>query len=301
LEERNRNAKNIEKTLSCRKLGCRRRSNSTKRIKKTLHPKSCRDQHVNAAQKLKTCVFKKTRKKIKLSYVTLLRRANGGRSIHEFNATKRWLTDAEEKVVSDYSLELAARGFPLSHKRLKEHVDEVVRARGGGSQIFPESGVGINWTSQFVECHHELQMHWSQRLDHSRSRAVNPITKEAFFKLFRETVEGNGEEDVIVSELIWGADETGFQEGIGGKERVIGPKIKSIQHQQRGGDRENITAIVGICADGTSIPPAIIFKGECFQTSWKQENPLHASSALISPGKHVLTLLQSGICTQRIR
>jgi hypothetical protein len=38
--------------------------------------------------------FQEDKKKIKLSYVTLLRRANGGRSIHEFNATKRWLTDA---------------------------------------------------------------------------------------------------------------------------------------------------------------------------------------------------------------
>jgi hypothetical protein len=48
-------------------------------------------------------------------------------------------------------------------------------------------------------------------------------------------------------------------------------------YQQRSGDRENITVIVTICGDGMTTPPAVIFKGEGFQVSWKQENPLNAS------------------------
>jgi len=42
-------------------------------------------------------------------------------------------------------------------------------------------------------------------------------------------------------------------------------------------ESSDITVVVVICADGTSLPPAVIFKGECFQTSWKQDNPLNAS------------------------
>ena len=86
---------------------------------------------------------------------------------------------------------------------------------------------------------------------------------------------GEGEEP-IPDELIWGTDETGIQQGLGTRQRIIGPTGKKVQHQQRSGDRENITVIVTICADGTSLPPAVIFKGESFQTSWRQDNPLNA-------------------------
>ena len=84
-------------------------------------------------------------------------------------------------------------------------------------------------------------------------------------------------EDPIATELIYAADETGIQEGIGSKEWVYGDPSKKFQHQQHSGGRENITVIVTICADGTSLPPAVIFKGENFQASWKQDNPLKAS------------------------
>lgn len=228
--------------------------------------------------------YHETRKKIRLAPRTLLRRVDGGRSIRDFNTEKRWLSEAEEKTVAEYAIALANRNFPLNHWRLKEHVDEIARARYGPEQAgnatgraFPDSGVGENWTARFIEWHPELQAYWSHGLDHSRARAVNPVTKEALFELYSETVNGDGGDDVIPPELIWGADESGFQEGIGGKERVFGAKGKATQHQQRGGDRENITVMVGICADGSAIPPAVIFKGESFQTSWKQNNPLNAS------------------------
>lgn len=86
------------------------------------------------------------------------------------------------------------------------------------------------------------------------------MTKETFYKIYAETVEGKEGDDVIPLELIFRADETGFQEGIGGKERVAMPKGKKVQYWKRRGDWENITVIVRICADGTKIPPAVIFK-----------------------------------------
>jgi Tc5 transposase DNA-binding domain len=253
------------------------RSNSEHSTKK---PRTLRD----CCREAEDQCYQETKKTIKLSKSTLLRRIDGGRSIREFNAEKQWLSGAEEKIVSDYGVELAIRGFPFNHRRLKEHVDKIAHAhygaegtRTGTKQNFPGEGVGKNWTSRFIERHPELKAYWSHGLDHSRARAVNPTTKAAFFMIFEQTVEGDGGDDVIPPGLMWGVDETGFQEGIGGRERVFGPKDRSIQHQQRGGDRENITVLVVICADGTTLPPAVIFKGECFQTSWKQDNPLKAS------------------------
>ncbi|KAJ7053688.1 hypothetical protein C8F01DRAFT_923423, partial [Mycena amicta] len=107
---------------------------------------------------------------------------------------------------------------------------------------FPASGVGKQWTRRFVSDHSDrLHTYWSHALDKSRSRAVNETNKQEYFNLLERVVEGSGGDDVIPAELIYGADESGFQKGIGQKERVIGRTGKKTQHQQRSGDRENIT------------------------------------------------------------
>ena len=139
-------------------------------------------------------------------------------------------------------------------------------------------GVGHNWTDRFILKHKgHLSGSWSRPLDKARAQAGNPIAKADYFAKLKTAIEGKEGEDPIPTELIFGVDETGVQEGVGCKERVYGKPTKKFQHQQRSGEQENITVIVTVCADGSSLPPAVIFKGKNFQTSWKQDNPLHAS------------------------
>jgi hypothetical protein len=66
-------------------------------------------------------------------------------------------------------------------------------------------------------------------------------------------------------------------QGGGECETVFAEQGKGAPYQQRAGTRENITVIVTICANGTSTPPAIIFKGSAYQVKWSQNNPLNAS------------------------
>ena len=80
-----------------------------------------------------------------------------------------------------------------------------------------------------------------------------------------------------MEENIYGSDESVFQTGTGlSNEKVIGAAGKRIQHQQKTGNRENIIVVVTICADGTSVPPAVIFKGSKYLIKWKQDNPTNA-------------------------
>src|ERR1700677_2084652 len=53
------------------------------------------------------------------------------------------------------------------------------------------------------------------------------------------------------------------------------------QYQQQDGNRENITVLVTIGADGSTLPPTIIFKGKAYQAIWKQDNPANASLVII--------------------
>jgi hypothetical protein len=186
------------------------------------------------------------------------------------------LSKEKANTVVKYAIECANCNFPLSHERIKEHVNEIARACWGDA--FPEEGVGKQWTHRFVSDYHgELGAYWSHPMDSARARAVNPITKEGYFDILEEVIGGEDNDDHIDPECMYAADESGFQSGIGQKERVFGAAGKKTQHQQRSGDRENITAIVTICGDGTAPPPTVIFKGEGFQVRWKQDNPLNAS------------------------
>lgn len=143
---------------------------------------------------------------------------------------------------------------------------------------FPKGGVGQQWTSRFVEWHYQkLKTYNAKSLESIRGKAVNPFTNAAWFDLLREILDTDNDGNPIAMESIWAADEAGFQPITSTTERVIGAAGKRIQHKQRGGVRENTTVIVTIGADGSALPPAVIFKGKSYQMNWKQNNPANAS------------------------
>lgn len=197
-------------------------------------------------------------------------------SIAEFNYEKRWLLPEEEKTVIEFILELASRGWPLSKRRTREHVNKVCRARLGDE--FPEQGVGECWVDRFLGRHADfIQTYRAHPLESVRGQAVNPFTHRGFYDLLRRILETGDNGAPIEKCNIYGSDESGFQTGTGSSnEKVIGGAGKRIQHQQKTGNRENITVMVTICADGTTVPPAVIFKGTKYLVKWNQDNPTNA-------------------------
>ncbi|KZV95162.1 DDE-domain-containing protein, partial [Exidia glandulosa HHB12029] len=113
-------------------------------------------------------------------------------------------------------------------------------------------------------------MDWSRTLDSQRGRAVNPTTNAAWFGVLTRTAE----ETQVETKDFYASDEAAFTGGHGTRQRVIRARGKGVQHQQRSGDRETMTVLDTICADGRSLPPTVIYKGQHFLTSWKQNNPL---------------------------
>ncbi|KAJ2929523.1 hypothetical protein H1R20_g7583, partial [Candolleomyces eurysporus] len=184
------------------------------------------------------------------------------------------LSDEEEDELVAFALACSDQGFPLTHKRLEAHALELCRAKYGKDF----NDMGHNWTDRFLIQHDkQLKACWSHALDNQRAQCTNPITKKDYFKKLKAVLDGEEGKEPIMPECIYGVDKTGIQTGVGQRERVLGRKTTKVQQQQRSGNRENITVIVTICADGTSLPPAVIFKGKAYQTSWKQNNPLNAS------------------------
>jgi len=85
---------------------------------------------------------------IPLSCATLGRLADGGCNWEEANEHRHWLTPIEEDIIVTFAIEMGTCGFPLSHHRLKEQVDQIAHAQLGNK--FPIQGVGKNWTAHFM-------------------------------------------------------------------------------------------------------------------------------------------------------
>lgn len=208
---------------------------------------------------------------MKLNYMTLQRRVHGVKSQREANKDKSWLIRGETDTVIDFIVEMGNQGWPLSHRRLKEHVDEICSARLGAE--FPKAGVGKNWTHRFAIKHCDrIKVTLSRGLEEKCARGVNYHTDAAYWDLLRNVLT----EHDIEPENMYGVDEIGVQSE-GGKECewVFGARKSGLQYQQQSGSRENITVLVTICADGTATPPAVIFKGSAYQVKWKQNNPVN--------------------------
>ena len=72
-------------------------------------------------------------------------------------------------------------------------------------------------------------------------------------------------------------DESGFPLALQGRERVIGSRGTKTQHKQHGANRKNITALVTICADSSTIPPMVMFKGKHLMKAWFNNNTVNAT------------------------
>ena len=76
------------------------------------------------------------------------------------------------------------------------------------------------------------------------------------------------DENQIMMENVYNMDETGFSIGTMENTHVIINSRMRKKYQVQPGRQEWVTVVECICADGTSIPPLTIFKGENFSSGW---------------------------------
>jgi hypothetical protein len=201
---------------------------------------------------------------------TIVNRYEGGRSTQEAHEDQQKLTGAEEAVLVDFLNQSADRGFPQTRRNIIQYAN-LIRQNWLGADCKDATDT---WVGRFLDRHRDiLQTHWSKPLDTQRAQAMNPEAKKRWFELLEEFVVKAG----IRPEDLYGMDETGCPPSDQGTERVVGSRGSKVQHKQGGANRENVTAVVTICTDGTVLRPTIIFKGQNFMTKWAQDN---VSSAL---------------------
>jgi hypothetical protein len=145
------------------------------------------------------------------------------------------------------------------------------------------SPVGKRWAHNFVKRQPELKTRLFRRYDYQRAKCEDPTIIRGWFRLVQNIIAKYG----IRSDDIWNFDETGFMMGfimagmvVTGSERQGRPK--SVQP----GNREWITVIQAINAEGQSIAPFIIGAGQYHLANWYRECNL--------PGDWAIATSQNG-------
>jgi hypothetical protein len=212
----------------------------------------------------------------KVPFETLRRRQNGIQSRRDSGPNSRRLSDLEEQTIVQFILDLDSRGFPSRIRFVEEMANSLLADRDA-------SPVGKRWAHNFIKRQPELKTRIFRRYDYQRAKCEDPTIIRGWFRLVQNTIAKYS----IQPGDTWNFDETGFMMGliqsgmvVTGSERQGRPK--SVQP----GNREWITAIPAINAEGQSIPPFIIGSGQYHLANWYRESNL--------PGDWVIATSQNG-------
>ena len=133
---------------------------------------------------------------------------------------------------------------------------------------------GKNWAAGFKARHKDiLDCRYLNTIDLARHKADSKASYSQYFTILRQKMEQYS----IQPQNCYNMDEKGFLIGHLQKEQRIFPKALMQQKRLLGtgqdGSREWITLIATICADGSSLPPALIYKAVSgdLQDSWFQD------------------------------
>lgn len=202
---------------------------------------------------------------------------DGHRTKSEYQRTCQKLTDAQEECLVEIACTLDEGGMQCDRKELTRYAETMLNRGKRGGKIT----LGLRWPDGFMVRHRDrLGTRWTSPLDRARTNGLTPITKDQHFRC----IEGTQKEYDIPEELDYGMDESCIMFGVGAKQRVfgrakkVGGKRVKQSHARQDGNRETLTVVETICADGTSLKPTVIMKGKYIQKDWggPENNPIGA-------------------------
>jgi len=189
---------------------------------------------------------------------TLRRRRAGIPSRRDYTPSSKRLTDLEESVIIKHIIDLDSRGFSPRLGAIRDIANQLLTARA-------QAPVGKNWPDNFVRRTPELKMRFNRKYDYQRAKNEDPEAIVAWFELVRNTIAKYG----ITDDDIYNFDEIGFMMGIIATAKVITASERRYRPKAvQPGNREWVTVIQGVNAQGWAIPPFIIFAGQYHLSAW---------------------------------
>ena len=170
------------------------------------------------------------------------------------------LTINEEKELVHWITTLTQRGYAPRYTTVRE-LAEIIRNRrvrgvnDDNIQLVNYDAFGKDWVPRFMSRHPQLASARRKLIEAAR---VKDVSVERLTKWFEDLQSIINKYDIEPGNL-YNMDESGFAIGdIEASQRIINATIRQA-FQAKPGRQEWVTAIECVSADGTSLPPLIIF------------------------------------------
>ena len=193
-----------------------------------------------------------------VSKTTLFNRIQGRSSREGYTPNNKKLSKIEEEVPIKDILKLDAQGLSPSLSLVKDMANTISKARGGLE-------IGIKWSQRFIKRTPALNTRLGRTYECQRRLCEDPKVIGGWFTLVKNTVNKYG----ILPEDTYNFDETGFQMGLITSSMVVTASDRQGRPKQiKPTNTQWVTLIQGACADGSAIPPFLIFQGKQLSNTW---------------------------------
>ena len=182
---------------------------------------------------------------------TLSRRHRGvTTSRAAINNNKRKLDLQQEQELVQYIKRLIERHIPPTRQMIQNFASAIV-----------QEPVGDSWVTRFINRYSiQLISRWTVGMDSNRHKADSEDKYKLYFKLLHSKIK----EYNIEPRHTYNMDKKGFLIGITSRsKRVFSRRIwekKEVRASVQDGNRTWITVLACICADGSSLPPSLIYE-----------------------------------------
>jgi hypothetical protein len=181
----------------------------------------------------------------------------------EHTTNTRKLSPQQEDELVLYIKSLTARRFPPTRAMIQNFACKVAHER-----------VSERWVSRFLVRHNNsLTSRWTDAMDRDRYQADSGHRYKAFFEEIYDQMTRHD----IQLEHSYNMDEKGFLLGTIGKSKRIFSKTLweqgGVKKSMQDGNSEWITTVACICADGSALPPVLLFasNNSTLQCTWVKD------------------------------
>lgn len=179
------------------------------------------------------------------------------------------LAPEQESELAAYIEELTDRFLPPTRQMIQNFASEIAH-----------EPVSDTWVRDFLHRNSDTLLYkWTTAMDKQRHYA----SSEDKYKSYLDVLYSAIEQYDVLPQNTYNMDEKGFAIGLIGRSKRVFSKAsyekkKSVQSLQDG-NREWVTLLASVCADGSALPPGLIFTGadNTIQSSWVED---------IEPGVH---------------
>ena len=195
---------------------------------------------------------------------TLSRKHRGEtRSRKEVSTSQRNLQPHEEAELVQYIDELTKQHLPPTREMVQNFASDIAGHR-----------VSETWVSRFLHRHDdELTSQFTTSMDRQRHVADSGEKYRLYFDALRDKIEFYK----IEPEHTYNMDEKGFMIGAVGRQKRIFTKRqfkkKAFKQMLQDGNREWVSLMACVCADGSALPPSLIYAAESqnIQSTWVED------------------------------